>query len=84
MGHLRWLERDRLWNQLWEHLDARFSSTQHRYGCCSWRAQRNPLPFWHLSPEIRYTHWGAKHFLSQVGDLSSIQNQAEFLLGLTF
>jgi opacity protein-like surface antigen len=40
--------------------------------------------FIHISPEIRYTRWGARHFLSPNGGLSSNQNQAEFLLGLTF
>jgi len=38
----------------------------------------------HVSPEIRYTRWGAQHFLSLNGGLSSDQNQAEFLLGVTF
>jgi opacity protein-like surface antigen len=38
----------------------------------------------HVSPEIRYTRWGAQHFLSQNGGLSSDQNQAEFLVGVTF
>jgi opacity protein-like surface antigen len=38
----------------------------------------------HLSPEIRYTRWGAQNFLSPNGGLSSNQNQAEFLLGVTF
>ncbi|MBV9504726.1 MAG: PorT family protein [Acidobacteriia bacterium] len=38
----------------------------------------------HLSPEIRYTRWSAQHFLSPNGGLSSTQNQAEFLLGITF
>jgi hypothetical protein len=37
----------------------------------------------HLSPEIRYTRWGAQHF-NLTGVLSSNQNQAEFLLGITF
>jgi hypothetical protein len=37
----------------------------------------------HLSPEIRYTRWGAQHF-NLAGVLSSNQNQAEFLLGITF
>ena len=40
--------------------------------------------FIHLSPEIRYTRWGAQHFLSSNGGLQSNQNQAEFLLGITF
>jgi opacity protein-like surface antigen len=38
----------------------------------------------HISPEIRYTRWGAKHFLDTNGGLSSNQNQAEFLVGITF
>jgi hypothetical protein len=37
----------------------------------------------HLLPEIRYTRWGAQHF-NLSGVLSSNQNQAEFLLGITF
>jgi opacity protein-like surface antigen len=40
--------------------------------------------FIHLSPEIRYTRWGSQHFLSSNGGLQSNQNQAEFLLGITF
>ncbi len=36
----------------------------------------------HLSPEIRYTRWGAQQFASL--GLSSNQNQVEFLLGVTF
>ncbi len=38
----------------------------------------------HVSPEIRYTRWGARHFLASTGVLSSDLNQAEFLLGFTF
>jgi len=38
----------------------------------------------HISPELRYTRWGAKHFLDPNGGLSSNQNQAEFLVGFTF
>jgi opacity protein-like surface antigen len=38
----------------------------------------------HVMPEIRYTRWGAQNFLSPNGGLSSNQNQAEFLLGVTF
>jgi opacity protein-like surface antigen len=38
----------------------------------------------HLSPEIRYTRWGAQHFLASSGVLSSKLDQAEFLLGITF
>ena len=37
----------------------------------------------HISPELRYTRWGAKHFLDPNGGFSSNQNQAEFLLGIT-
>jgi hypothetical protein len=37
----------------------------------------------HVSPEIRYTRWTSEHFnISNV--LSSNQNQAEFLVGITF
>jgi opacity protein-like surface antigen len=38
----------------------------------------------HILPEIRYTRWGAQHFLSTNGGVSNNQNQAEFLLGVTF
>jgi len=38
----------------------------------------------HLSPEIRYTRWGNQNFRSADGNLTSSQNQAEFLLGITF
>jgi opacity protein-like surface antigen len=38
----------------------------------------------HISPEVRYTRWGAEHFLSPNGGLQSNQNQAEFLVGITF
>lgn len=38
----------------------------------------------HILPELRYTRWGAQHFLSANGGLSSNQNQAEFLVGITF
>lgn len=38
----------------------------------------------HITPEIRYTRWGAKHFFDPSGLLSSNQNQAEFLVGITF
>jgi opacity protein-like surface antigen len=37
-----------------------------------------------LQPEIRYTRWGAKHFLDPNGLFHSNLNQAEFLLGVTF
>ncbi len=38
----------------------------------------------HISPEVRFTRWGAKHFIDPNGLLNSKQNQAEFLLGITF
>jgi len=37
----------------------------------------------HISPEVRYTRWTSQHF-SFGGVLNSNQNQAEFLLGITF
>jgi hypothetical protein len=37
----------------------------------------------HLSPEIRYTRWTSSQF-NLIGVLTSNQNQAEFLLGITF
>ena len=40
--------------------------------------------FVHVSPEVRYTRWGSKHFSDVNGLVRSNQNQAEFLLGLTF
>jgi opacity protein-like surface antigen len=38
----------------------------------------------HFTPELRYTRWGARHFLDPNGLLSSNQNQAEFLVGIVF
>jgi opacity protein-like surface antigen len=38
----------------------------------------------HIQPEIRYTRWGAHHFLDPSGLLHSNENQGEFLLGVTF
>jgi len=38
----------------------------------------------HLSPEIRYTRWGTEHFKLPNGSFLSNQNQAEFLVGITF
>jgi hypothetical protein len=39
--------------------------------------------FIHITPEIRYTRWTSQHFtLANV--LNSSQNQAEFLVGITF
>jgi opacity protein-like surface antigen len=40
--------------------------------------------FVHISPEIRYTRWGSAHFAIPNGSLLSNQNQAEFLVGITF
>ncbi len=38
----------------------------------------------HLSPELRYTHWGADGAERPLSILQSGQNQVEFLIGLTF
>jgi opacity protein-like surface antigen len=38
----------------------------------------------HITPEIRYTRWGAKHFIDPGGLLNSNQNQGEFLIGFKF
>jgi opacity protein-like surface antigen len=38
----------------------------------------------HLQPELRYTRWGAQNILDPNGGIHSSQNQAEFLLGITF
>ncbi len=38
----------------------------------------------HFSPEIRYTHWGSSQFVDPVNMVRGSQNQAEFLLGVTF
>lgn len=43
-----------------------------------------PLPVVRLSPEIRYTRWGAGSITDLGGALRSNQNQVEFLVGLTF
>jgi len=42
------------------------------------------LPLLRLSPEIRFTRWGAASVTDLGGALRSSQNQAEFLVGLTF
>lgn len=42
------------------------------------------LLFLHLSPEVRYTRWGAQHFLDPNGGFSNNENQAEFLVGIRF
>jgi opacity protein-like surface antigen len=38
----------------------------------------------HIMPEIRYTRWGSTQVIDPTSLLKSNQNQAEFLLGLTF
>ena len=38
----------------------------------------------HISPEIRYTRWDAQQLRDPLSLLQSNQNQAEFLLGITF
>ena len=38
----------------------------------------------HVSPEVRFTRWGDKHFIDPVGLLHSNLSQAEFLVGFTF
>ena len=38
----------------------------------------------HISPEVRYTRWGSAHFVDPIRLISSKQNQAEFLVGITF
>jgi outer membrane protein with beta-barrel domain len=38
--------------------------------------------FLHISPEVRFTRWTSQHFGLDI--LNSNQNQAEFLLGITF
>jgi opacity protein-like surface antigen len=38
----------------------------------------------HIAPEVRFTRWGSKHFIDPNGLFDSKQNQAEFLVGITF
>jgi hypothetical protein len=38
----------------------------------------------HIQPEIRYTHWGSAAFVDPLSLVQGSQNQAEFLLGVTF
>ena len=38
----------------------------------------------HITPEVRFTRWGAKHFIDPTGLVNSTQNQAELLVGFTF
>ena len=37
-----------------------------------------------VSPEVRFTRWGAQHFIDPNGLLHSNLNQGEFLVGITF
>jgi hypothetical protein len=37
-----------------------------------------------ISPEVRFTRWGDKHFIDPAGLLHSNLSQAEFLVGFTF
>jgi hypothetical protein len=38
----------------------------------------------HITPEVRFTRWGAKQFIDPTGMFNSKQSQAEFLVGFTF
>jgi len=38
----------------------------------------------HLAPEIRYTHWGSTSITDPLSLVNGSQNQAEFLVGITF
>ena len=38
----------------------------------------------HIMPEIRYTRWGSTQVIDPTTSVKSNQNQAEFLLGITF
>lgn len=38
----------------------------------------------HISPEIRYTHWGSTAFTDPLALVKGAQNQAEFLVGVVF
>ncbi len=38
----------------------------------------------HVSPEVRFTRWGDKHFIDPAGLFHSNLSQAEFLVGFTF
>ena len=42
------------------------------------------VPFIRISPEIRFTRWEAKNITDLGGVLHLNQNQAEFLIGITF
>jgi opacity protein-like surface antigen len=38
----------------------------------------------HITPEIRFTRWGAKQFIDPGGLLNSNRNQGEILIGISF
>jgi hypothetical protein len=38
----------------------------------------------HITPEVRYTHWGSAAFVDPLSLVKGSQNQAEVLLGITF
>ncbi|MDQ2841346.1 MAG: hypothetical protein M3Y72_09975 [Acidobacteriota bacterium] len=40
--------------------------------------------FIHVTPEFRYIHWSATHVIPNPATVLTNQNQAEFLVGLTF
>ena len=40
--------------------------------------------FVHVTPEIRYTHWGKGHFIGTDDGFWSNRNQAEVMVGITF
>ncbi len=40
--------------------------------------------FLHIQPEIRFTRWGAKKYFDPGDFFGRNQNQAEFLLGISF
>jgi hypothetical protein len=42
------------------------------------------LKILHIAPEIRYTHWGSTNFVDPEKLVNGSQNQAEFLVGITF
>ena len=38
----------------------------------------------HVQPEVRFTRWGAKRYFDAGDFFGRNQNQAEFLLGISF
>ena len=41
-------------------------------------------PYVHVSPEVRFTHWGREHFSASSAGFSSNRNQTEVMVGVTF